>query len=227
MFKILFTFISIAFYILSCGHKKENARPPAPPLSIDVIIAKNEFFSYSEKASGTIIANEFVELKPEINGRIIQLNIKEGTLVKAGTLLLKLNDEDLQAQLRKAQNQYALYKKNEQRIESLLKVNGVNQQEFDNAKIQSNNVAADVDYTMAMIRKTEIRAPFTGIIGLRNVSIGASVNPQTLIATLQQVNQLKVDFVLPEDKSMLLKTGMDLLWKIPKVNHYTGLLLLP
>jgi membrane fusion protein (multidrug efflux system) len=199
----------ILLFLSACGSDTgQKAKSAPPPISIDALVIKAESFSYTVDASGTIQAQEFVELRPETNGRIVQLNITEGTEVTKNELLAKLNDDELQAQLNKAQSQYEIALRNLSRLTKLKDAEGLNQQEYDIAENQVNNLKADVNYTKALIRKTEIRAPFTGIIGLRNVSIGAQVTNQTVLATLQQVNQLKVDFVLPENQLSIIKKGM-------------------
>lgn len=197
--------------ITSCSSKneKKDAKDNKnAPVAIDVSIAKLEKHSNPVEANGSVLAFEYVELKPEVAGRITQLNIKEGMPVSEGTLLVKLNDEDLQAQLRKYRSQLDLAVKNEKRLKSLLSVNGLNQADYDQALVQVNNLNADIDYTLAMIAKTEIRAPFSGTVGLRNVSKGAYVTQQNIIATIQQTNALKVDFVLPEIYASAVKQGL-------------------
>ncbi|MES2617416.1 MAG: efflux RND transporter periplasmic adaptor subunit [Bacteroidota bacterium] len=209
-FKIYLPSLLIICLISACGSKnsggKENKKNNAPVV-IDVSVAQLQGFTNSTEAAGTVLANEYIELKPEASGRIVMLNIKEGQPVAEGTLLMKLFDDDLQAQLKKYKAQLSIAEKTEQRLKTLLSVNGLNQQEYDNASTQVSNVKADIDFTLAQIRKTEIRAPFSGIIGLRNVSMGAYVNQADVLATLQQVNQLKIDFVLPEDLSREISVG--------------------
>ena len=80
----------------------------------------------------------------------------------------------------------------------MLAINGIGTQEYDNALIQLNNIMADIELVQAQISKTEIRAPFSGIVGLKSVSNGAYVSPTTTIATLQQIDPLKIDFTVPE-----------------------------
>lgn len=194
--------------LAGCGSKTQDPKSKiAPPVAVDVMIAKHSSFSQTLDASGTVQAQEFVELKPEVSGRIVKLNINEGETVTEGTLLAKLNDDDLQAQLRKYQSQLDIAQRNLKRLKSLLDANGLNQQEYDVADNLEKNTQADIDYTRAQIRKTEVRAPFTGLIGLRNVSPGAFVSNTTILATLQQVSSLKIDFVMPEDEAGILRKG--------------------
>jgi membrane fusion protein (multidrug efflux system) len=179
----------------------------APRLNADVYVVRSQNLDNTLFASGTLLASEEVELKPEISGRIVMLNIKEGQVVNQGTLLLKLNDADLQAQLKKLQMQTEPASKTEQRLKQLLAINGVGQQDYDIALTQYNNILADIDLLKAQIEKTEIRAPFTGKIGLKNVSQGAYVTQGAVIASLQQITSLKVDFSLPEKYVSEVKQG--------------------
>lgn len=210
--KKCFFYTFLLLTIASCNSKsgKDKAKNKSGgPVTIDVSLAKLQEFSNAIEANGTVLANEFVELKPEISGRIVMLNIQEGRQVAEGTLLLKLFDDDLQAQLKKYESQMEIARQNEQRLKSLLSVNGLNQQEYDQALTQVHNIQADMDFTIAQIRKTEIRAPFSGTIGLRSVSKGAYVSPQDVIASLQQTGTLKIDFVMPELYASMITNGRE------------------
>jgi len=203
-------FIIINFFLLACSNKKND--PPERPRSgetpiVDVIIAKPKTVSNIIEANGTVIANESVELHPEATGRLIYLNIPEGRYVSKGTVLAQVNDADLKAQLTKLKAQLELYEQNEERLRKLLDINGVNQADYDAALNLVNSTKADIDYTQALIDKTIVRAPFNGIIGLRQVSPGAYVSPATVLATLQQTSELKIDFTLPEEYSNVIKIG--------------------
>jgi membrane fusion protein (multidrug efflux system) len=158
-------------------------------------------------SSGTLLASENVDLQAQASGSITQLNLHEGSFVKAGTLLVKLFDLDLQAQLKKLEAQQESYERTEARMKALLAVNGVGQQDYDNALTQLKGVLADIDNIKAQIEKTEIRAPFDGIVGLRNVSPGAYLTPATVVASLQKINPLKIDFSVPEKYAPELNKG--------------------
>ncbi|MFM2375391.1 MAG: hypothetical protein RLZZ165_488, partial [Bacteroidota bacterium] len=147
------------------------------------------------------------DLHPEVSGRLVYLHVPEGAIVSQGTVVARLNDADLQAQLEKTQVQLDLATQMEARLKKLLDVNGLNQADYDAALGQVNSLKADLRYTQAMIEKTVVKAPFTGTIGLRQVSPGAYVTPATTIASLQQTQQLKVDFNLPEESGALVKKG--------------------
>jgi len=196
------------------GFGKPGGGKGMPPMAVSAVVAKPQKFSQSIKLSGTLLANDEVEIRPEISGRIVQLNITEGSEVQKGSLLVKLNDDDLQAQLKKLTAQLQTAEQTEKRLKELLKINGVGQQEYDAASTQLSSLNADIDYTRAQIAKTNIYAPFSGKVGLRNVSNGAYISPASLITTLSQNNLLKLDFTIPERYLSSISKGEDVTFTV-------------
>jgi len=195
--------------LISCkGEAKEKtSAKEKPPVPVDVIIAANTSFSSDIEVNGAVLSAEMVELHPEVGGRLTYLNIPDGAFVKAGTILAKVNDADLQAQLQQQKVQLELAEKTEQRLSKLLAVNGVDQASYDAAISQVNLYNANINVLKAQIDKTVIRAPFEGRLGLRLVSEGAYVTQSTAIGTLQQTDRVKIDFSVPEAYESLVKTG--------------------
>jgi len=190
-----------------CKDKKAEPKKAAPPVSVDVMIVEETDFSSSIEVNGTVLSEDMIELRPEISGRITYLNIPDGALVLKGTVLVKINDADLQAQLEQQKIQLDLAVKTEQRLKSLLAVNGIDQATYDAALTEVRLREANIKVLHAQIEKTVIRAPFTGRLGLRQVSLGAYVSPTTLIGTLQQTDKIKIDFTVPETYEKLIKVG--------------------
>lgn len=188
------------------GGGKDGKKNNGPAL-VDVLIARPSSVSDSVEANGTVVANDFVELHPEVSGRLTALNVQEGQRVTKGTVIARVNDADLRAQLQKTTAVLRVSQLSVNRLEKLLKVQGVNQADYDLAVSQVQSGQADAAYTQALIAKTVVRAPFTGVLGLRQVSPGAYVTPATIIATLQADNKLKVDFTLPEAYNNLVQPG--------------------
>ena len=182
----------------SAGNEKQNAAAAAKVISVMGTVVKEQDISENLLSTGTVMPYQDVLLKPEVSGRVVELNIKEGAIVQKGTLLMKLFDKDLQAQLRKLQIQQELAAKNEARLKELLKTNAVSNQEYDAALNQLHTIEADVDLLRAQIARTEIRAPFTGKLGLRRISEGAIVSPADVVASLTQVSPLIIEFSIPE-----------------------------
>ncbi len=203
----------LALSLVSCGKKKEKIQPPktgpvkAPPLRVDGYIVRPQPFQENIEVPGTIVANEVTEIHPETSGRIVQLNVVEGRIVGKGALLAKLYDGDLRAQLNKLQIQLELAKKTEERQAQLLKIQGISQQDYDISLLQVNSLRADIGILETSIAKTVVRAPFSGKIGLNKVSPGAYVTPASVIATISQTDQLKLDFTIPEKYTGQIKIG--------------------
>lgn len=185
----------------------KDAKKNNGPALVDVLVARPSAVSDSVEANGTVVANDFVELHPEVSGRLTALHVQEGHRVSKGTLIARINDADLRAQLQKTNAVLQVSTLSVNRLQQLLKVQGVNQADYDLAVSQVKSSQADAAYTQALLAKTIIRAPFTGVLGLRQVSPGAYVTPTTIIATLQADNKLKVDFTLPEVNNSLVKPG--------------------
>lgn len=222
--KYCIVFVGVVCMLMACKKKDANAGKPKvlPPVIVDVIIAERQSISDIIAANGTVIANEFLELHPEISGRLTFLNIAEGSSVAQGTILAKINDADLQAQLAKIRVQLDLVQKTTQRYKQLLDVSGINQSDYDIALNQVNGFKADMVYTQALINKTVIRAPFSGVIGLRQISPGAYVTPATTLATLQQTSKIKIDFTVPQNYSNIIKRGSVLKIELDAASHKMG-----
>lgn len=181
------------------GPSQKNQAVP-----VSAVIAKTATLDNKVYASGTVLANEEVELRPEASGKILQINFREGSHVSKGDLLIKINDADLHAQLAKLHLQSKLSAEQEARQKKLLDIQGISREEYDIALSQLNSLKADEEYTQAQIAKTELRAPFEGLIGLKNVSVGSYVSPSQTIAWLQQIDPVKIDFSIPEKYASMI-----------------------
>ncbi len=204
----------IIFSLSGCGGKKKQdasqqksgtAKPP--PMKVDGYIVKPELFQENIEVPGNIVPNEMAEIHPEVSGRIVQLNVAEGKYVGKGTVLAKLYDGDLRAQLNKVQIQLALAQKTEDRQAQLLKIQGISQQDYDISLLQVNSLRADIGILQTSISKTVVRAPFSGKLGLKNISPGSYVSPASIIAIINQTDQLKLDFTVPEKYIDQIKMG--------------------
>lgn len=198
--------------LFSCKKEATTSAGPNPAsqtgLTVEAMVVKGSSLSANIEVPGTILAYESTEIHPEVSGRLVQLNVKEGTNVSQGALLAKLFDGDLQAQMKKLEVQLQIAEQTEKRQAELLKIQGISQQEYDLSLLQVHNLRADMDIVRQSIIKTEIRAPFSGRLGLRNVSPGAYVSPASIITTISQVNQLKLQFNIPERYSAQIKNGL-------------------
>ena len=207
----LFLIILVPAILYSCNsgaseEKKSNQQ--LVNLSVEGFIVKPVILDQVITISGTLKPFEETVLKPEVAGRVVYINLSEGGFVKQGTLLLKLFDDDLQAQLKKSQAQKKIAEQTQLRQSELLKVKGISQLDFDQTILEINSIEADIEVLKVLIRKTEVYAPFDGTVGLRNISIGAQVTPATNLATIRDVKNLKLDFSVPEKYSRQIKQGV-------------------
>ena len=159
---------------------------------------------------GTLIPDEQVDLSFETTGKIVNINFDEGTPVRRGQLLAKINDRHLQAQLLKLQAQKKLAEEREFRQRSLLSRDAISQESYDQAVTELQSLEADIQLLEARIAETELRAPFDGVIGLRHVSEGAFANPNTQIARLIKNDPLKIEFAIPERYAGEINVGFPL-----------------
>ncbi|MEI6061003.1 MAG: efflux RND transporter periplasmic adaptor subunit [Bacteroidota bacterium] len=208
-FKLIIALPLMLAAIISCTGKAKDqaAQKEKPPVAVDVIVAGNKDFSSDIEVNGTVLSEDMIELHPEVGGRLTFLNIPDGAQVAAGTILAKINDADLQAQMQQQKVQLDLAEKTEQRLNKLLAVNGIDQASYDAALSQVNLYKANISVLLAQIDKTVIRAAFGGRLGLRLVSEGAYVTPSTVIGTLQQTDKIKIDFSVPEVYGSLIRIG--------------------
>jgi membrane fusion protein (multidrug efflux system) len=176
-------------------------------LAVEGLVVKPQSLSADIRVPGTIMASESTVIHPEVPGRIVELNIREGGYANKGALLAKLYDGDLQAQLRKLEVQLKIAEQTEQRQGELLKIQGISRQDYDLSLLQVQTLKADIDINREAVRKTEIRAPFSGKLGLKNVSPGAYVTSATALTTISQVSNLKIQFNVPERYGALLTNG--------------------
>jgi len=171
------------------------------------MIVKDTTVDNNIDVTGSIDANEKVNLVSETAGNITGIFFNEGSYVKKGQLLVKVYNQDLIASLKQNDYQVALAKQNEYRNSVLLQKEAISQQEYDTSLTSLNTLKAQGDVLKAQIAKTEIRAPFSGTIGLRNISPGGYLSPSTSIASLVNIDPAKVTFSVPERYLSLIKPG--------------------
>ena len=203
--------------ILSSGGESIAGKNPAGmnmviPVSAHII--SYERLGNNVYTTGTILANEEVELRSEISGKVVQILFKEGAYVTKSELLVKINDSDLQAQLRKAESKVKLIQDRETRQRQLAQGQMISQEDYESTLNDLEASKAEYDLIKAQIDKTEIRAPFNGVVGLREVSEGSFVTTSTIIARLQNLSNLKVDFAIPQKYSSLVRIGDELTFKL-------------
>jgi membrane fusion protein (multidrug efflux system) len=208
----------ISISAIACG-KKEAAAPTGQARQmkapeVEGFVVRPQSIVDNIEVPGTLIPGEQTQIRAEVSGRVVQLNIKEGTLVQKDALLVKLFDGDLQNQLKKLKIQLKIARATEQRQAELLKINGISQQDYDLVKLNVETLKVDIEATEIAIVKTEIRAPYSGQLGLRSISLGAYISPADIITTVRQVSDLKLEFSIPEKYAKEIKTGDKITFRV-------------
>ncbi|TXH20356.1 MAG: efflux RND transporter periplasmic adaptor subunit [Chitinophagaceae bacterium] len=176
-------------------------------IQVNGYIVKSETFSEKISVPGTIVSSDAIEIHPEVSGRVVQLNVRDGAYVQKGQVLAKIYDGDLQARLNKLYIQEKIAQNNEDRANQLLKIEGISRQDYETSLLNLNNIKADISILKTEIARTVVHAPFSGKLGLRAMSQGAYVSPASVIATISKTSDLKLDFTVPEKYVSQIKTG--------------------
>lgn len=186
----------------------------APPMRVNGIVVKPQTFDNAISVSGTIQANEQVEIRAEIPGIVTSIHFQEGSNVRKGQLLLKINDRELRAQLSQALTRQKLAAGTEFRAGMLLKKEAISKEEYDIALADLQTAKAQTQLITAQLAKTSVIAPFSGKIGLRSISTGEYLTPNTPVARLVNLNPAKVTFSIPEKYAGSVKVNTEFTFTI-------------
>lgn len=196
---------------------KEQPLPTTPKrkaLNVNATIIKHGLLEEEFMVTGILLPDEEVDLSFESSGQITDIYFEEGTFVTKGTLLAKVNDQKLQAELKRLLVQLQLAEDRVERQRTLLQHDAVSQEAFDQVSTELATLNAEIDVIKAQIELTELRAPFDGIIGLRQISVGAYASPTTVVSKLTKINPLKVEFSIPERYAHEVGYGTELTFTV-------------
>ncbi|MCL2290610.1 MAG: efflux RND transporter periplasmic adaptor subunit [Bacteroidetes bacterium] len=215
--KIIYISLPILAILIFVGYKFLFSKTEQPieeqkpkgggTLNAQLYVLEVSSLSSGINAVGTLLPNEQVDLISEAAGKVVGIYFEEGKKVLKGQLLLKVDDEELQAQLRRTEYQLKLTGERLNRQKILLDKDAVSREEFDQVQTDYNILQTDIDLLKTKIAKTEIRAPFAGTIGFRSVSLGSFLQPNTIIARLIDQSKLKLEFAIPERYGSLYLPG--------------------
>jgi len=200
----------ITYRVISNKSKNEESKKFGDkdrPTTVTGIVIKTSTFDNNLSLSGSIEANEQIEIHSEVSGIVEGIYFTEGSYVKKGQVLFKVNDIELRAQLRQAQTKEGLAGENERRAKLLLQKEAISQEEFDVANADFASMKAQTQLIKAQIAKTSVKAPFSGKIGLRSISPGTYITPAILVAKLVNTGKLKITFSIPEKYASQVKSG--------------------
>lgn len=189
------------------NQEKDRGAKNKMPANVTGIVLQPQEFADNLSLSGSIEANEQVDIRSEVSGVVESINFQEGSNVTKGQVLFKVNDIELRAQLGKARTAMNLASENERRAKLLLQKEAISQEEYDIASADFKSAQSETQLINAQLAKTTIRAPFSGRIGLRSISKGTYVTPETVVARLFNTSQVKITFSIPEKYATQMKTG--------------------
>ncbi len=189
------------------------------PITVSGTVVRLQTFDNNLALSGSIEANEQVEIRSEVSGIVKNIYFQEGSNVAKGQVLFKVNDVELKAQLAQAKTKESLAAENERRAKLLLQKEAISQEEYDVARADYQSAKAQSQLIQAQIEKTSVRAPFSGKIGLRSISPGTYVTPTLLVAKLVNTSQLKITFSIPEKYASQVKKNTTISFKVTGSNE--------
>ncbi|MCD8032646.1 MAG: efflux RND transporter periplasmic adaptor subunit [Bacteroides sp.] len=183
-------------------------------LNVNGVIIKPQSLTEEITINGRLLPDEEVDLAFETSGKVVAIYFEEGTLVKKGQLLAKVNDLPLQAQLQRLEAQVKLAEDRVFRQSALLEKDAVSKEAYEQVRTDQAILEADIEIIKANIAQTELRAPFDGIIGLRQISEGSFASTSTVVAKLTKISPLKIEFAVPERYASQIQRGTNLTFSV-------------
>ena len=196
------------------GGDSKGPKGKSKSLTVNGVIVKYETFDNNLSLSGSIEANEQVEIRSEVSGIVEGIYFQEGSNVTKGQVLFKVNDIELRAQLRQTSTKEGLAAENERRAKLLLQKEAISQEEYDLSRADLKSAQAQSQLIQAQIAKTSVRAPFSGKIGLRSISPGTYITPAILVTKLVNTGKLKITFSIPEKYANQVKNNTTIRFKV-------------
>ncbi|MDR3046350.1 MAG: efflux RND transporter periplasmic adaptor subunit [Bacteroidales bacterium] len=186
---------------------KFDGRKEGKELPINALVLYPDSLTDFFRTKGVLMPDKDVSLSFEASGKITQIDFKEGSFVTAGTLIAKVNDELLVAELKKLEAQLPLALDRVLRQKTLYEKDAVSKETYETVNTELETLKAEIDLVNARIRQTELRAPFDGVLGIRAVNLGAYVTPSTIITQITKISPLKIEFYVNEKQADLVKEG--------------------
>lgn len=224
--KLLLALTVLAVAVAGCKHDKPSITTQSPfarPVEVKAVVVAPRQLEHKITSTGTLLANEEVEIRPETSGRITAIHFEEGTFVPEGSLLVKIDDSELRAQLKRLQLEEKLAKDDVYRKEKLLQIKAATEEEFQIAQNQLGVILAQIELVETQLFKTSIYAPFSGYIGLRYVSTGGYASPSLVVTHIQQTDPVKVEFTVPEKYIPFIRKGSEIKFTVAGIDSiFTG-----
>lgn len=191
-----------------------DRRGPQGALAVRVVEVRPEPFAPTITATGTLLANESVELVSELTRRLVRIHADEGSQVTKGQILFELDDDDLLARRGRLRSQRGLASRTLDRDDDLVQTGILSAEALDQSRTRVDDARAQADENEVALSKTRIRAPFAGTLGIRRVSEGAWVGPTVPLASLYDTSRLKLDFRVPERWAGSIAVGQEFRFRV-------------
>src|SRR5467141_5252143 len=193
-------------------------------LPVEVVVARMDTVRDEIAATGQIEAVQSIDLRPEVDGRIVEIVIREGQEVEQGTPLFKVDDAQLKAQVAQLEAQRDLAQQALARAKELAQQNASSAADLEKAEAEMRSAQAQYDLQRIRLDRTTVRAPFAGVVGQRYVSVGDYVTTSTKLASLHTVNPQRAAFQLPERFARDLKPGQRVSFRVAAIagRDFTG-----
>lgn len=185
-----------------------------PPMPVEVAVARTDTVLDEIPATGQIEAVQQVDLRPEIDGRIVDILVREGQEVAKGAALFQVDDAELKAQVAQLAAQRDLATQDLERTKELVARNASSTADLERAEAQARSTEAQYELQRIRLERTTVRAPFAGIVGRRAVSLGDYVTQSTPLITLQTINPQRATFQVPERYAQALKVGQRVTFRV-------------
>ena len=201
-----------------------RGRGPAGPVPVEVVIARTDTIVEAITATGQIEAMQSIELRPEVEGRLSAILVREGAVVSQGTPLFKVDDAELKAQVARAAADRDLAQQALARTKQLLQEKAAAPADVERAEAQMRSTQAALDLLELRLDRTTVRSPFAGIVGRRLASLGDYVSSSTRLITLQTVNPQRAVFQVPERYADQLRVGQTVFFRVAALGDrdFTG-----
>lgn len=183
-------------------------------MAVEGYLALPSVLERSVEATGNLIANEWVDIRSERSGRLVDLRITESAPVTAGQQLAKVDDSELRAQRAKQVIRKEYLEKELERDRELVKIQALPQEQVDLKVNEIDQIKADIKLLDIQIRKSVISAPFSGLAGLRRISPGAYITPSEVLVEIQQIDPIKLEFDIPEKFISQVKIGQEVAFEV-------------
>lgn len=206
--------LSLILAVTACGGRKPTPSEAAPTqnntataLGVEGYTVQPNYLEYTIEATGNLIAYEAVQIRPERSGKVVDLSFQEASFVPQNKIIARIDDQELKAQKRRLEINLDLAKKEVARGNELLTIQGISEEEVDRLINRVEDLQAEINILNIQIEKSLVKAPFSGLIGLRQISQGAFVTSNDIIAELRQINPIKLEFDVPEKFLNQVKEG--------------------